>query len=83
MKCAIRLSVSVPYFRRSLEITYLRGPIMTPSDQPSPSASDADIPFMQRLLDNPFLLLFLGVAIPTVIYIIWGIIEITAVPLAK
>ena len=56
---------------------------MTPSDQPSPSASDADIPFMQRLLDNPFLLLFLGVAIPTVIYIIWGIIEITAVPLAK
>ncbi|MBT3917540.1 MAG: hypothetical protein HN731_08350 [Rhodospirillaceae bacterium] len=55
---------------------------MTPSDQPSPPASDADIPFMQRFLDNHFLLLFLGVAIPTVVYIIWGIIEITAIPLA-
>ena len=41
------------------------------------------IPFMQQLLDNPFLLLFLGVTIPTVFYIIWGIIEITSIPLAN
>jgi hypothetical protein len=34
------------------------------------------IPFMQRILDNPFLLLFLGVVIPTVIYILWGVVEI-------
>ena len=27
---------------------------------------------MQRVLDNPFLLLFLGVTIPTVLYILWG-----------
>ncbi len=40
------------------------------------------IPLMQRVLDNPFLLLFLGVAIPTVFYIIWGIIEITQIPIA-
>jgi hypothetical protein len=40
------------------------------------------IPFMQRLLDNHFLLLFLGVAIPTVLYIIWGIIEVTQIPIA-
>ncbi len=40
------------------------------------------IPFMQRLLDNPFLLLFLGVTIPTVLYIIWGIIELTGIPVA-
>ena len=40
------------------------------------------IPFMQRLLDNPFLLLFLGVAVPTVLYIIWGIMEITQIPIA-
>ncbi len=40
------------------------------------------IPFMQRLLDNPFLLLFLGIAVPTVFYIIWGIMEITQIPIA-
>lgn len=40
------------------------------------------IPVMQRLLDNPFLLLFLGVVIPTVFYIIWGIMEIVTIPIA-
>lgn len=43
---------------------------------------DEPIPFMQRLLDNPFLLLFLGIAIPAVFYIIWGIMEITQIPIA-
>ena len=43
---------------------------------------DEQIPLMQRILDNPFLLLFLGVAVPTVFYIIWGIMEITAIPIA-
>lgn len=41
------------------------------------------VPFMQRVLDNPFLLLFLGVVIPTVFYILWGLIELTQVPLAQ
>jgi len=41
------------------------------------------IPFMQQLLDNPFLLLFLGVTIPTIFYIIWGVMEIVSIPLAK
>lgn len=41
------------------------------------------LPLMQRILDNPFLLLFLGVAVPTVFYIIWGIIEITQIPVAN
>lgn len=41
------------------------------------------IPIMQQLLDNPFLLLFLGVTIPTVFYIIWGIMEIITIPVAK
>ena len=27
---------------------------------------------MQRVLDNPFLLLFLGVTLPAVLYVIWG-----------
>jgi len=40
------------------------------------------VPFMQRVLDNHFLLLFLGVTIPTVLYIIWGVMELTQVPVA-
>ena len=40
------------------------------------------IPFMQRLLDNPFVLLVLGVAMPAIFYIVWGIIEITQIPIA-
>lgn len=38
------------------------------------------IPAMQQILDNPFLLLFLGVTIPTVIYLIWGVMEVASVP---
>ena len=41
------------------------------------------IPLMQQLLDNPFLLLFLGVALPTVLYVIWGVMEIVNIPVAK
>ncbi|MBT8103319.1 MAG: hypothetical protein KJO95_10145 [Gammaproteobacteria bacterium] len=41
------------------------------------------IPMMQRLLDNPFLLLLLGILVPAVFYIIWGIIEITQIPIAE
>ncbi|MGI9222017.1 MAG: hypothetical protein ACR2QS_13380 [Woeseiaceae bacterium] len=41
-----------------------------------------EIPFMQRFLDNPFVLLVLGIAVPAVFYIIWGIIEITQIPIA-
>jgi len=41
-----------------------------------------DEPFMQQVLDNPFLLLFLGITIPTVLYIVWGIMEIASIPVA-
>ena len=44
--------------------------------------SQERIPVMQRILDNPFLLLFIGVVVPTVFYVIWGIMEIIAIPLA-
>ncbi len=40
------------------------------------------IPAMQSLIDNPFLLLFIGVAMPTVFYIVWGIMEIVNLPVA-
>ena len=41
------------------------------------------VPVMQKILDNPFLLLFLGVVFPAVFYIIWGVMEIVTIPLAK
>ena len=45
-------------------------------------AAPERVPAMQRLLDNPFLLLFLGVTVPTVLYVIWGVMEIISIPLA-
>jgi len=41
------------------------------------------IPVMQRILDNPFILLFVGVVVPAVFYIIWGIMEIVTIPVAR
>ena len=40
------------------------------------------IPFMQRLLDNPFLLLALGIAVPALLYMVWGVMEVISIPLA-
>jgi len=52
---------------------------------PDPTADEMDegIPIMQQVLDNPFLLLFLGIAMPTVLYIVWGVMEIVTIPVAK
>ena len=50
---------------------------------PTKPGESERVPFMQRLLDNPFLLLFLGVAMPAVLYTIWGIMEIIQIPIAK
>ena len=47
------------------------------------TAEQEPVPMMQRLLDNPFLLLLLGILVPAVFYIIWGIIEITQIPIAE
>lgn len=52
-------------------------------DQPNRDESDADIPFMQKILENPFVLLFIGIAVPTLTYIVWGIMELISVPLAE
>ena len=41
------------------------------------------IPTMQRILDNPFILLFIGILIPTLTYIVWGIMELISIPIAQ
>ena len=43
---------------------------------------DRNVPVMQRILDNPFILLFIGILIPTMTYIIWGVMELISVPIA-
>ena len=56
-----------------------------------PSSEDTDdsitdpserIPMMQRIMDDPFLLLFIGVAMPTIFYLLWGVMEVASIPLA-
>ncbi len=51
-------------------------------DSSPETEEEEQIPAMQSLLDNTFLLLFIGVAIPTVIYTIWGVMEIVNIPVA-
>ncbi len=46
-------------------------------------AGEGPEPFMQQLLNNPFLLLFLGVLFPSVLYTIWGIIEVASIPVGQ
>lgn len=55
----------------------------TTEGAPAPAPHLEKVPFMQRLLDNPFLLLFLGVVVPAVLYTLWGVMEIASIPLAK
>jgi len=58
---------------------------------PAPSTRGEDemsneaerVPLMQQLLDNPFLLLFLGVIVPMLVYTLWGVIDILTIPIAK
>ena len=55
----------------------------TSNDLPNDDVQEEPIPVMQQLLDNPFLLLFIGIAVPTVLYIVWGVMEIVGIPIAK
>lgn len=48
--------------------------------RPEDEVLEEPVPTMQQILDNPFLLLFLGVTIPTVLYVVWGVMEILSVP---
>jgi len=48
----------------------------------SSTEENVRVPIMQRIIDNPFILLFIGVVFPAVFYIIWGIMEIVSIPMA-
>ncbi len=38
---------------------------------------------MQKLLDNNWLLLLLGIAVPAVFYTLWGLWDVINIPIAK
>lgn len=54
-----------------------------PPERTEPPERAEHMPAMQRLLDNPFLLLFIGITVPAVFYLMWGLMEITHIPLAR
>jgi hypothetical protein len=53
------------------------------SDKLHDDDATAPVPWMQQLLDNPFLLLFLGVFVPMVLYTAWGVFDILTLPVGK
>lgn len=56
---------------------------MPPTEPVDPTSDPERVPFMQRVLDDPFLLLFVGVVMPTVFYLLWGVMEVASVPLGR
>jgi hypothetical protein len=50
------------------------------SDEGNP---EAPLAAMRQILDNPFLLLFIGVAMPAVLDVLWGVMDILSVPVVK
>ncbi len=54
-----------------------------PAGTPQGEGGEQRIHPIQALLDNPFLLLFIGVAVPAVLYTIWGIMELAMIPIAQ
>jgi len=55
----------------------------THMSQPVNDDPNEAVPWMQQLLDNPFLLLFLGVLIPMLVYTVWGVVDILTIPISK
>ena len=43
---------------------------------------EGPIPVMQRILDDQFFLVMLGLVVPTVFYTLWGVMEVVTIPLA-
>jgi len=49
----------------------------------SESTNNSNPHFMQKLLDNNWILLLLGIAVPAVFYTLWGIWDVINIPMAK
>lgn len=49
----------------------------------SESTNSVNPHFMQRLLDNNWLLLALGIAVPAVFYTLWGLWDVMNIPMVR
>ncbi|MFQ6044956.1 MAG: hypothetical protein ACE5PT_01180 [Gemmatimonadales bacterium] len=47
-----------------------------------PPEPEGDVPWGQRVFDNPFLLLVAGIAVMVVFYTMWGLWEVLRLPQA-
>ena len=63
--------------------TLIYGREITVNEETPVTQQTERVPIMQRIIDNPFLLLFIGVVVPTVFYVVWGIMELVSIPLAN
>jgi hypothetical protein len=91
-ECLIRIKFTreaaaylAPAWDRKVRVNHQQGEHMANASETHPmdEVPDEPVPVMQQLLDNPFLLLFLGIAMPTVLYIVWGVMEIVSLPVGK
>ena len=53
------------------------------SDETPHDDETAPVPLLQQLMDNPFLLLLLGVFVPMIVYVGWGVWDILTIPMAR
>ena len=56
---------------------------MDPTQDPAPPAKEGQeeqLPWQQYLLDDVFLLTMAGLVVPTLFYIVWGLMELANVP---
>ncbi|MBI5874844.1 MAG: hypothetical protein HZB81_03200 [Deltaproteobacteria bacterium] len=51
-----------------------------PEEREKAEEGKEPIPAWQLFYDDIFLLFFLGVAIPTLVYTVWGLMEIVQIP---
>jgi len=46
-------------------------------------SESTNVHFMQKLLDNNWLLLILAIAVPALFYTLWGLWDVINIPMAK
>lgn len=51
------------------------------SNQAPEERSGERLPWQQAMFDDVFLLVFLGVVVPTLFYVVWGLLELASVSL--
>lgn len=49
--------------------------------QEKEEAAQEPIPFWQAVIDDTSLLIVIGLVVPTILYTIWGIMELVSVPI--